>query len=134
MRFLLDTNVISEVGKSRPNAKVMNWLLQHEANSGVPSIAIAERAQGICSMEEPKRTQLLKELKAWTQEHSEKIVAFDDEAAIVWGEYVQRPALRLNPKGVCDTQIAAIALSRNLILVTRNVDDFPEIQVLNPWD
>jgi predicted nucleic acid-binding protein len=46
MRFLLDTNVISEIGKPRPNSRVLTWLLEHEAASGVPSVALAERYQG----------------------------------------------------------------------------------------
>jgi len=43
LRFLLDTNVITEVAKPRPNARVLNWLLAHEVVSGIPSVAVAER-------------------------------------------------------------------------------------------
>jgi predicted nucleic acid-binding protein len=133
MRFLLDTNIISEAGKKKPDAKVMTWLLQHEANSGVPAIAISERAQGICALEEPERTKQLDGLKSWAAENCDRIIPFDGEAAIRWGEYVESPTLKLNPKSVCDTQIAAIALAKNLILVTRNGKDFPGVQVLNPF-
>jgi predicted nucleic acid-binding protein len=62
------------------------------------------------------------------------VVPFDAEAAKVWGEYVSRPALKQKPRGYPDTQIAAIALSRGLIVVTRNTQDFPEVSVLNPFE
>ena len=43
------------------------------------------------------------------------------------------PALKAHPKSYPDTQIAAIALSHDLIVVTRNVEDFPEVPTLNPF-
>jgi predicted nucleic acid-binding protein len=43
MRFLLDTNVINEVAKPRPNARGMSWLLAHEMASVIPNVAVAER-------------------------------------------------------------------------------------------
>jgi predicted nucleic acid-binding protein len=134
MRFLLDTNVISETAKPKPNSKVMNWLLQHEANCGIPAMAISERAQGIFALAEPRKTHQLESLKTWVEDNADRIIPFDGEAAMQWGEYVQSPTLKQNPKGIIDTQIAAISMARNLILVTRNVEDFPGIQVLNPWD
>jgi len=39
MRFLFDTNIITEVAKPRPNARVLNWLLAHEVAGGIPSLA-----------------------------------------------------------------------------------------------
>jgi predicted nucleic acid-binding protein len=135
MRFLLDTNVISEVGKPRPNSRVLNWLLEHEAASGVPSVALAERYQGAHSVASAaRRNELLAELDALVAEAPERIVVFDAAAARVWGEYVDRPALRRKIRSYPDTQIAAIALAHGLTVVTRNTDDFPEVATLNPWD
>jgi toxin FitB len=64
----------------------------------------------------------------------QKIVPFDEKAAQVWGEYISRPALKHKPRSYPDTQIAAIALSRGLIIVTRNTQDFPEVPVVNPFE
>lgn len=64
----------------------------------------------------------------------ETIVPFDTAAARTWGEYISRPALKQKPRGYPDTQIAAIALSRGLTIVTRNMADFPEVPVLNPFE
>ena len=134
MRFLLDTNVITEVAKPRPNARVLNWLLAHEAASGIPSIAVAERYHGAHNAPKELRVRLLSEVDRFIHEFGELVVPFDAEAAKVWGEYVSRPALKQKPRGYPDTQIAAIALSRGLTVVTRNTQDFPEVSVLNPFE
>lgn len=99
MRFLLDTNVLSEAGKKRPHPKVLNWLLAHEPASGVPSVALAERYHGAHSASREQRVRLLAELGALVAEALQKIVPFDAEAARVWGEYISRPALKQNPRG-----------------------------------
>lgn len=62
MRFLLDTNVITEVAKPRPNARVLNWLLAHEAASGIPSMAVAERYHGAHNAPKELRVRLLSEV------------------------------------------------------------------------
>ena len=134
MRFLLDTNVISEAGKKRPNGKVMNWLLAHEADSAVPSVAIAERYQGAHNAPKGLRERLVAELDALVSEGPARVLPFDADAARVWGEYVARPELKNKPRSYPDTQIAAIALSQGLTVVTRNVQDFPEVAVVNPFE
>jgi toxin FitB len=133
MRFLLDTNVISEVAKPRPSPKVLNWLLQHEANSGVPAIAIAERYQGANEAEPERRMKLLAEVDWFVTTQTERIVPFDAPAAKAWGEYVANGNLRGTPRGYADSQIAAIALARGMTVVTRNTVDFPDVATLNPW-
>ena len=134
MRFLLDTNVISEAGKPRPNSKVLNWLLEHESACAVPSIAVAERYQGAFGIDPPRRDKLLAEIEAFLLVVGDRLLPFDAAAARAWGEYVSRPALRRTPRSYPDTQIAAIAISRNLTVGTRNTGDFPEVSTLNPFE
>lgn len=82
MRFLLDTNVITEVAKPRPNARVLNWLLAHEVASGIPSVAVAERYQGAHNAPKEHRVRLLAEVDHFIHEFGETVVPFDAEAAI----------------------------------------------------
>jgi predicted nucleic acid-binding protein len=133
MRFLLDTNVLSEVAKPRPDPTVLNWLIQHEAASAVPSIAIAERHEGAHNAPPAKRPSLLAELDALVENDQGTILPFDAKAAAAWGEYVSRPALKLRRYGAADTMIAAIAIANDLIVVTRDTEDFPEVPTLNPF-
>ena len=134
MRFLLDTNIISEAGKPRPDAKVLSWLLAHEGACAIPSIAVAERCQGAHSFDPRRRAKLLAEIELFVRESGERLLPFDAAAAAAWGEYVSRPALKRQPRSYPDTQIAAIAISRHLTVVTRNIDDFPEVDTLNPFE
>jgi predicted nucleic acid-binding protein len=132
MRFLLDTCVISEPGKKSPNPKVLNWLLQHEANSGIPTLAIAEWAQGIYWLPVHEQPGPLARLKTLMTDHADSIVPFDTDAAIEWGKYVA--STRQTPKGIIDSQIAAIALSRGLTVVTRDAGGFPQVNTFNPFE
>jgi toxin FitB len=134
MRFLLDTNIISESGKKKPHNKVMTWLLQHEAASFIPSVALAECYEGAHSAPKEKRAVLIERVDDFSAEFADRILSFDPKAAKIWGEYVSRPALKVKPRGYADTMIAAIALANDLILITRNVGDFPEISTLNPFE
>ena len=134
MRFLLDTNIVTESAKPRPDSRVMNWLLAHELASGVPSIVIAELYFGACDAPKERRAGLITEIERFIRDFGETIIPFDTEAAKVWGEYVARPVLKQKPKSYPDTQIAAIAISRGLTVVTRNTKDFPEVPVLNPFE
>src|SRR5947207_2250274 len=134
MRFLLDTNILSEAGKLRPNSKVLNWLMQHEAASVVPSIAVAERYEGAHGAPEGKRQRLLAELDALVEADPGRILPFDAQAAAAWGEYVSRAGLKMKPRSYADTMIAAIALAHNLVIVTRNTEDFPELDTINPFE
>jgi len=133
MRYLLDTNVVSEVSKKRPFGKVLNFLQANEPQCAIPSIVIAERYAGACAAPPDQRSALLKAVRGFRAEFADRILPFDFQAAETWGEYVNRPSIRNRPRPYPDTQIAAIALTHNLTLVTRNTKDFPEVTLINPF-
>jgi predicted nucleic acid-binding protein len=133
MRYLLDTNVVSEISKKRPSNKVLNFVRANEAQCVVPAIVVAERYHGANAAPADQRKGLLIAVHDFHEEFADRILPFDAEAAAVWGEYVSRPELRNKPRSYPDTQIAAIALTHQLIVVTRNTKDFPEVQTLNPF-
>ena len=76
---------------------------------------------------------LLRAVHDFREEFADQILSFDAEAVETWGEYVSRSTLRNRPRSYPDTQIAAIALTHNLTAVTRNTEDFPEVDTLNPF-
>jgi toxin FitB len=134
MRYLLDTNVVSEVSKKRPSGKVLNFILANEAQCAVPGIVVAERYYGANFAPPSQRGAMLKAVREFRDEFADRIIPFDAEAAATWGDCVARSTLRNTPRSYPDTQIAAIALTHNLIVVTRNTDDSPEVDKLNPFE
>ena len=134
MKFLLDTNVISEADKDAPSAKVMTWLTQNIAACGVPVVALAERWRGALSAPGKKRPELVRRLEAFEREAADVIIPLDSAAARAWAEYVTSQQFQRHATGYADSLIAAIALSRGLVVVTRNVSDFPGVTTFNPFD
>jgi predicted nucleic acid-binding protein len=134
MRYLLDTNIVSEVSKKRPVGKVLNFIQANETQCVVPAIVVAERYHGAHTAPPEKRAAMLRAVHDFRVEFADRILPFDAEAAAIWGSYVSRTALRNRPRSDPDTQIAAIALTHNLTVVTRNTVDFPEVDTLNPFE
>ena len=95
-------------------------------------MVLAERYKGAHIAPHTQRDKLLAELDTLIAEAPERILPFDLKAAKIWGEYTS--SLRQRPKSYPDTQIAAIALANNLIVVTRNTKDFPGVDTINPFE
>ena len=136
--FLVDTNVISEARKgSRANGGVMAFW-QEMANGDSPvflsAIAIGELQRGIDLIRHRGDQQQAKALEQWLgqllDDYGDRVLAFDQEAAQLWGR-LRAP----NPAHALDKQIAAIALLHDLTVVTRNTADFAGtgVRLLNPF-
>ena len=134
MKYLLDTNIVSELCKKRPSGKVLNFLMANEPLCAIPAIVLAERYQGARLAPPELREQMLQTVEDFRTEFADRIIPFDAASAAAWGEYVTSEPLKQAPKSYPDTQIAAIALAYDLTVVTRNTNDFREIQTLNPFD
>jgi toxin FitB len=123
LSFLLDTNVVSELAKARPNAKVIVWLgLVPSVDLFLSVITLAEIRKGI---ERRRRTspQDAARLEEWFTtlilRYRSRILPFDQESADRWGRI-----MALHPTmPVEDSQLAATALQHNLTFATRNVRD-----------
>jgi predicted nucleic acid-binding protein len=132
-RFLLDTNVLSELAKPQPSPKVLNWLTQNVAASAMPSVVLAELWRGVKSADKARRQALEDDLERLEAEMADAVIPFDAAAAREWGAYVTAKGFVKQPKGYADSQIAAIALHRGMTVVTRNEVDFPGVTTLNPF-
>jgi predicted nucleic acid-binding protein len=138
MRFLLDTNVVSEWTKPRPNAGVVKWLAQVEEDDVFVSVVtFAELRHGVERLPAGDRRRRLDE---WLRNDlalrfEERIIGVDGAIADEWGRVIARREARGRPIGAMDALIAATAQIHDLILVTRNVADFRVTakSVLNPW-
>ena len=139
MSFLLDTSVISEGAKPRPDPAVMDWLGSVEEDQLFLSvISLAELRHGVGRLEDGRRKYAL---DLWLSQ--ELPARFDGRLLIVdvvtadhWGRLVTRAQSVGRPIGAMDAFLAAVAEQHQLTLVTRNVSDFDRIGVrlFNPWD
>ena len=133
--YLLDTNVISETVRVRPDDNVMRWL------DGLPPeqlfvsvLSLGEIRKGALLVQDTgRRSRLLEWLENdLAQWFDNRVLPVDAQVAALWAALL---AEANNPLPAIDSLLAATAKAANLTLVTRNVRDFERMQVnvLNPW-
>ncbi len=136
--YILDTNVVSEVMRDKPNPQVMEWM-DAQPNSEVFATAIteAEILTGIAILPEgQRRSRLLSAAdRVFGLLLSDRILPFDSSAASAYAGIMSSRRLAGAPISQFDCQIAAIARSVGSSVATRNVKDFTGcgVEVINPW-
>jgi predicted nucleic acid-binding protein len=138
MTFLLDTNVVSEWVKPRPNAGLTEWLSHVNEDAVFLSVVtFAELRFGVERLAPGSRRTRLDE---WLRielpvRFEQRILLVDGAVADEWGRMVARGAQRGRPIGAMDALVASTAQVHGLTLVTRNAKDFEGAvkSVLNPW-
>ena len=138
MSFLLDTNVVSEWTKPRPNAGVVEWLTEVDEDEVFLSVVtFAELRHGIERLPTGARRRRLDD---WLRSDlplrfDARIVGVDGAIADEWGRLVARCERRGRPIHTMDALIAATAQVHGLTLVTRNTADFQASvsALVNPW-
>ncbi len=136
--FLVDTNVISEILRAAPDAKVSAWSQQAAKQTLFLSVvSMGELRKGLTILPpSARRTQLEKSIEAqvpiWFQN---RILPVTQAIAERWGELDGIRQLAGRPLNTPDGMIAATALEHGLTVVTRNTKDFAGLGVamLNPW-
>ncbi len=121
----LDTNVLSELTKPDPSARVVGWLENNESRLALPTIVLAELRYGIARLPEGKRKQSL--LGFWDSKRDRflgRTFPFDTQAARIYGEIVDEVERLGRTVKVGDGQIAAIALVHSMPVATRDTDDY----------
>lgn len=133
----LDTNVVSETLRKRPDPRVMAWLAQHDSESALPTATIAEIAFGIQKIHPAQRaTRLEKDLDDWRRHLADRIFGFNEAAALAYGEIMGNASRRGRPTSTLDGVIAAIAKTHGGRLATRNLGDFQTtgLDLISPWE
>ena len=132
--FLVDTDVLSALVKRRPHSNVEAWVaLQRTSDLFLSVISIGEIERGI-ALQRGKDRDFAALLARWLdlvlQVYGDRILPFDLASARRWGQL----SAALGHHGA-DLQIAATALERGLIVVTRNVSHFERanVQTLDPF-
>lgn len=134
MKYLLDTNIVSELKKAEPDAGVVSWVAEYDSEIMLCAMVLAEIAAGIEALDPGKRKAgLLKELRFIQEDYRGRILPFDESAAWEWGRYIREIKDAGFTAPLLDSQIGAIARAWGLKLVTRNEVDFPLMDVVNPF-
>ncbi|WP_316189818.1 MULTISPECIES: type II toxin-antitoxin system VapC family toxin [unclassified Bradyrhizobium] len=136
-RYLLDTNIISNIVKPKPADSLLAWMTaQRDQDLFIASLTLAEIRRGI--LEKPngkKRTAL----DAWFSSSegpqalfAGRILPFDDKAGLLWAGLMAEGKAAGRPRSALDMIIAAVAGSNNCVVVTDNEKDFAGIRIVNP--
>ena len=132
-KYLLDTNVVSELRKPRPHGGVLAWLnKQEDEQLFLSAVTMGELQSGI---ERTRRQDAAKanEIELWADQLAEsyQILPMDTQCFREWGRIMERKPDRL----LEDAMIAATARVHQLIVTTRNESDFRQldVRILNPF-
>lgn len=138
MRYLLDTNVVSENMKLRPNADAMSWLERHGNESCICSIVIDELWYGMTMLPDGKRKRALRDaIEGLLVGYADAVLPFDEACAKYSAAYRAQQKLRgINNPSAQDSMVAGVAKAHGLTLVTRNVKDYAgmDIAIVNPFE
>ena len=139
MNYLLDTCVLSEFTRRKPDENVIRWVENIDEDKLFLSvITIGEIKRGIERLpESPRKTKLL----VWMNDglidrFGSRILSLDAQTMSLWGSLSARMEIQGLPMAVMDSLITACALQNNLMIATRNISDFLPcgVQVINPWE
>ncbi len=138
MSYLLDTNVVSEARRPRPDKNVLRWLAaQPLTRTYLSVITLGELEEGITALGETQRAQALRGwLAQLTESFGGRILDVDPDVATTWGRIRAEAKRQGRPPPAVDALLAATAITHALTLVTRNVADVAmlPVTILNPWD
>jgi predicted nucleic acid-binding protein len=126
--YLLDTNIISELTKEVQNQNVVKKIFETQKISALSSVTWAEALYGIKRLDEGKRKENLSDFYVNTVQNMYEFFDFDIHAASIYSDIKSRLEEIGKIPAELDLQIASVAIANNLILVTRNVQDFVHIQ------
>lgn len=136
--IVLDTNVVSEAMRPRPDARVIDWLDAHTSLVMISSVTVAEILFGIRLLPEGRRrADLQTAFELFTSQGvRNRVLEFDHAAAESYSWIAagrQRSGRRME---AFDAMIAAIARSRGADVATRDVADFADcgLRIINPWE
>jgi predicted nucleic acid-binding protein len=137
MRYLLDTNIISDLVRPSPSESLMVWMAeQDDEDLFISSLTVAEIRRGVLERPAGKRRD---QLEAWflgpegpQALFAGRVLPFDEAAALIWARLMADGKVTGKPRSALDTIIAAVAEANGCTVVTDNEKDFTGVQILNP--
>jgi predicted nucleic acid-binding protein len=136
-RYLLDTNIISNVVKPQPSEELLGWMAaQLDEDLFIASLTVAEIRRGILEKSRGKKRDALDAWFAGPEGpqaiFSGRILSFDDKAGLIWARLMAEGKAAGRPRSALDMIIAAVAVAMDCVVVTDNEKDFAGIPFVNP--
>jgi predicted nucleic acid-binding protein len=137
MRYLLDTNIISDIAKPAPSESLLAWMSeQNDEDLFIASLTLAEIRRGVLEKPAGKRRD---QLEVWFSGpagpralFAGRVLPFDENAGLIWARLMADGKARGRPRNALDTIIPAVAEAHGCTVVTDNEKDFADIAVINP--
>ena len=126
--YLLDTNIISEVTKPFPNEAVVKKIQDTIKLSTIASVSFEEMLYGVKRSAPGKKKDDLFDFCVDHIQANYEIIPFDIHASWINSDIRERLEKKGRKAPLADSMIAATAIANNMILVTRNVNDFDDIK------
>ncbi len=128
-RYLLDTNIISNVTKPRPSEALVAWMEnQADEDLFISSLTLAEICRGV--LEKPAGKKRAR-LESWfsgpegpQRLFAGRVLAFDEKAALIWARLMAEGTATGRPRSALDMIIAAVAEANDCVVVSDNEKDF----------
>jgi predicted nucleic acid-binding protein len=136
-RYLLDTNVISNVTKPSPSTALLAWMAeQADTDLFISALTIAEIRRGLLEKPKGKKRTLL---EAWfigpegpLALFAGRVLPFDEKAGLIWARLIADGTAKRRPRSALDMIIAACAEANGCVVVTDNEKDFTGLKFVNP--
>lgn len=136
-RYLLDSNIISNVTKPAPSEALMVWMAdQADEDLFIASLTVAEIRRGLLEKPAGKKRR---ELERWFTGpegpqalFAGRVLPFDEKAALIWARLMAEGTARGRPRSALDMIIAAVAEANDCVVITDNEKDFVGVKVVNP--
>jgi hypothetical protein len=137
MRYLLDTNILSNFTKPAPSPSLVAWMAeQSDEDLFISALTLAEIRRGILEKPHGKKRDAL---DAWFSGpqgpqtlFAGRVLPFDEKAGLVWARMMADGKAKGRPRSGLDMIVAAVAEANGCIVVTDNERDFAEIEIVNP--
>jgi predicted nucleic acid-binding protein len=136
-RYLLDTNIISNLVKPTPSGSLVAWMAEQTDESlFISSFTVAEIRRGVLEKPAGKKRR---ELDSWFNGpegplalFAGRILPFDETAALIWAQLMAAGVAAGRPRSALDMIIASVAEANECVVVTDNERDFAGLQIFNP--
>ena len=122
--YLLDTNIVSEINKPKPDMEVLAEIEYRSMFSAISSLTWYELLKGVEILPDDKRKNIMYDFLQDYVKASFPVIDFDANAASVNAYFFGELKRLGKPLPETDLHIASIAKANNMILVTRNIKDF----------